>query len=136
MEKQTEEIEDTPRQRVLASAYLMIHYDDKAWTLYAGNDMDYGRFYANYAVYQRQIEDAKARGIRIFDGFGTIGRLDADRGQVGLYEFKKKWGGEFCEFIGEFDYIENRPMYFAYKKLIPYYHKMVNRRMRRRVKKG
>lgn len=135
LEKQQSEIADKPRRKVVASAYLMTHYDDKAWTLYAGNDMDYGKFYANYAVYQRQIEDAKARGIRIFDGFGTVGRQDADSTQIGLYEFKKKWGGEFCEFIGEFDYVENPLMYFAYKKLIPYYHKMVNKRMRNRVKK-
>lgn len=135
LEKQQAEITDKPQRKVVASAYLMTHYDDKAWTLYAGNDMDYGKFYANYAVYQRQIEDAKARGIRIFDGFGTVGCQDADSTQIGLYEFKKKWGGEFCEFIGEFDYVENPLMYFAYKKLIPYYHKMVNKRMRNRVKK-
>ena len=65
--------------------------------------------------------------------FGTIGRPHSDSRLSGLYEFKKKWGGEYTEFIGEFDYIENRPMYFMYKKLIPMYHKMVNKKLRKQV---
>lgn len=136
LEKQQANIADKPREKVVASAYLITNYDDKAWALYAGNDMDYGKFFANYAVYEKQIQDAKEKGLKIFDVFGTIGKPDGDSKLVGLYEFKKKWGGEYIEFIGEFEYIENRTMHFAYKTLIPYYHKIVNKRLRKKVKNG
>lgn len=133
LKKQIEGLADKPKKEIVVSTYLTVKYADKAWALYAANDMDYGKFYGNYAVYQRQIRDAKAEGLKIFDVFGTIGRPHSDSRLSGLFEFKKKWGGEYTEFIGEFDYIENRPMYFMYKKLIPMYHKMVNKKLRKQV---
>ncbi|MCI6018512.1 MAG: aminoacyltransferase [Clostridiales bacterium] len=122
-----------PQTDLVVSAYMNVKYDDKSWTLYAANDMEYRKFYANYLVYNRQIEDAYNEGRKIFDVFGTIGKPDSKSKLSGLFEFKKKWGGEYTEFIGEFDYIENKPMYFLYKKLIPFYHKMVNKRLRKQV---
>ena len=132
-EKQKEQLSGRPQEKVVISAYLMVYYDDKAWTLYAGNDMDYSKFYGNYAVYRQAIIDAKNDGYKIFDGFGSTGRPGADPHLDGLYEFKKKWGGEFTEFIGEFDFVQNKPLYFMYKKLIPIYHKRVNKKMRKQI---
>lgn len=136
LEKQQADIADKPREKVVVSAYLITNYDDKAWALYAGNDMNYGKFFANYAVYEKQIQEAKKKGLKIFDVFGTIGKPDGDSKLAGLYEFKKKWGGEYTEFIGEFEYIENKFMYTLYKTLIPYYHKIVNKRLRKRTQNG
>ncbi|MBQ6389162.1 MAG: peptidoglycan bridge formation glycyltransferase FemA/FemB family protein [Mogibacterium sp.] len=126
------ELADKPQEEVIVSSYLTVKYLDKIWTLYGANDMDYSRYYANYAVYEKMIEDSNAEGLRVFDGFGTVGRPDAAGNARGLYEFKKKWGGELTEFIGEFDLILNRPVYFAYSKLIPVYHELSNRRHRNR----
>ena len=131
--KQLEGLADKPKEEVTVSTYLDAQYADKTWALYAANDMDYGRFYANYAVYQQQIRDAKNEGREVFDVFGTVGRPEEAGSTAGLYEFKKKWGGELTEFIGEFDYILNKPVFFAYSKLIPAYHRMMNRRLRKSV---
>lgn len=122
------ELENKPQEEVVVSSYITVTYLDKIWTLYGANDMDYSKYYPNYAVYEKMIEDANAEGLRVFDGFGTVGRPDASQSAIGLYEFKKKWGGELTEFIGEFDYILNKPVYFAYSKLIPVYHNFRNRR--------
>ncbi len=132
VDKHIDGLADKPDETVTVSTYLITHYADKAWALYAANDMDYGKFFANYAVYQRQIQDSREDGRRVFDVFGTVGRPDEDGKLAGLYEFKKKWGGEFTEFIGEFDYILNKPVYLAYSKLIPLYHNMVNKRMKKK----
>lgn len=136
VERQLDNLADKPREEVIVSTYLITHYADKAWALYAANDMDYGKFFANYAVYQRQIRDSKEAGRRIFDVFGTVGRPEEAGSTAGLYEFKKKWGGELTEFIGEYDYILNKPVYAAYSRLIPMYHDMVNRRLRQSVAIG
>ncbi len=131
---QLENLRDKPMEDVTVSACLTVHYADKAWSLYAGNDRDYGKFYANYLVYQRQIRDAFRQGRKCFDLFGTVGKPDSSN-RTGLYEFKKKWGGELTEFIGEFDYVENPLMYAVYTKLIPHYHRIVKNRLRRRAQK-
>ncbi len=133
IDKQLDGLADKPREEVTVSTYLDAQYADKTWALYAANDMDYGRFYANYAVYEQQIRDAKNEGRGTFDVFGTVGRPEEAGSTAGLYEFKKKWGGELTEFIGEFDYILNRPVFAAYSKLIPAYHRMMNRRLRKSV---
>ena len=93
--------------------------------------MDYKRLYANYLVYEKQIRDSKERNMEIFDVFGTIGEPTSDNHLVGLHDFKKKWGGEYTEFIGEFDFIINKFMYFVYKKLIPIRHKIVNKKLKK-----
>ena len=133
VEKQLEGLADKPKTEVIVSTYLDAQYADKTWALYAANDMDYGKFFANYAVYQKQIRDAKEEGREVFDVFGTVGRPEEAGSTAGLYEFKKKWGGELTEFIGEFDYILNKPVFFAYSKLIPVYHNLMNRRLRKSV---
>ena len=96
--------------------------------------MDYKNLFGNYAVYKKQIRDAKESGLDIFDVFGTIGDPNSKSHLVGLHDFKKKWGGEYTEFIGEFDYITNKFMYFVYIKLIPLRHKIINKMLRRKNK--
>lgn len=133
VEKQLEGLADKPKEEVIVSTYLDAQYADKTWALYAANDMDYGKFFANYAVYQQQIRDAHDEGRDTFDVFGTVGRPEEAGSTAGLYEFKKKWGGELTEFIGEFDYVLNKPVFFAYSKLIPAYHRIMNRRLKKSV---
>lgn len=136
LKAELEQHQNKPKTDVVVSAYLNVKYADKSWTLYAANDMEYRKFYANYLVYQKQIETAIAEQRKIFDVFGTIGRPDSTGKLNGLFEFKRKWGGEYTEFIGEFDFIENKLMHFIYKKLIPIYHKAVNKRLRKQVQQN
>ena len=131
LDRKLAELENRPQGEVVASSYITVTYIDKVWTLYGANDMDYSKYYPNYALYEKMIEDAVADGYKVFDGFGTVGRPEADNGAIGLYEFKKKWGGELTEFIGEFDFILNKPVFYAYKKLIPIYHNIRNARIRK-----
>ena len=136
METQIENLADKPKKKIVVSSYLDVQYADKTWALYAANEMDYGKYFANYAVYERQIRDAKDDGRKTFDVFGTAGRKENARNAAGLYEFKRKWGGEFVEFIGEFDYVINKPMYYVYQVLIPVYHRIVNRRLTKSVQQA
>lgn len=131
IEEQLDFFKDKPKDTIIVSSYLIVHYGNKSWALYAANDMDYKRLYANYLVYEKQIRDSKERNMEIFDVFGTIGEPTSDNHLVGLHDFKKKWGGEYTEFIGEFDFIINKFMYFVYKKLIPIRHKIVNKKLKK-----
>jgi len=132
--EQISSLESIPKETIVVSSYLIVKYNDIAWALYAANDMDYKTMYANYLVYKTQIEDAFREGFKVFDVFGTIGEPNKESSLLGLHDFKKKWGGEYTEFIGEFDLVLNRFMYFIYTKLIPIYHKIINKRLKRRVK--
>lgn len=131
---QIEFLKDKKDENVVVSSYLTVFYNDKAWALYAANDMEYRTFYANYAIYQKQIEDSFNSGKKVFDVFGTIGDPTGDSHLLGLHDFKKKWGGEYTEFVGEFDYILNPVYYFLFKKIIPIRHKIINKYLRKKGK--
>ncbi|MGI6329737.1 MAG: lipid II:glycine glycyltransferase FemX [Bacilli bacterium] len=117
------------------SAQLIVYYGDKGWVLYAGNDYKFSRTYANYLVYQNHIEEAYQRKVKIYDQFGTVGDLRDDNPLKGLHEFKRKFGGEYIEFIGEFDLIINKFLYYIFIYLIPFYRKIKRRIIIRRIKK-
>ena len=119
---------------ITLSAHMIIEYGDKAWVLYAGNHNILSETYVNYNTYYEHIKYCKNKGIKIYDQFGTIGDLSKDNPRLGLHEFKKKFGGDYVEFIGEWDYITNKPMYFVFTKLVPLYRKIVRNKSKKALK--
>ena len=77
--------------------------------------------YTNYKTYLEHIKYYYDKKIKTYDQFGTIGDLRKDNPLLGLHEFKKKFGGNYVEFNGEFDLVLNKFMYFVFTKLVPIY---------------
>ena len=119
---------------ITLSAHMIIEYGDKAWVLYAGNHNILSETYVNYNTYYEHLKYCKEKGIKIYDQFGTIGDISKDNPRLGLHEFKKKFGGDYVEFIGEFDYITNRLMYFVFTKLVPIYRSIVRKKSKKELK--
>ena len=119
---------------IVLSAHMIIEYGDKAWVLYAGNHNVLSETYVNYNTYYEHLKYCKEKGIKIYDQFGTIGDLSKYNPRLGLHEFKKKFGGDYVEFIGEFDLVTNKLMYFVFTKLVPIYRKLVRNRSKKELK--
>lgn len=111
--------------KITLSAHFILEYGDKAWVLYAGNHNILTETYANYKTYEEHIHYYQQKGIKIYDQFGTIGDLRPENPLLGLHEFKKKFGGNYVEFTGEFDLVLNKLMYFIFTKLVPFYRKAI-----------
>lgn len=120
-------------EEVTLSAHMIIEYGDKAWVLYAGNHNILTETYVNYHTYYEHLKFCKDRGLKIYDQFGTIGDLSKDNPRLGLHEFKKKFGGDYVEFMGEFDYIVKPIYYFAFTKLVPVYRNMIKKRKKKEL---
>ena len=119
---------------ITLSAHMIIEYGDKAWVLYAGNHNILTETYVNYNTYYEHIKYAKEKGLKIYDQFGTIGDLSENNPRLGLHEFKKKFGGDYVEFIGEWDYIIKPFTYFVFTKLVPLYRKMIRKKSKKELK--
>ena len=119
---------------ITLSAHMIIEYGDKAWVLYAGNHNILSETYVNYNTYFEHIKYCKEKNIKVYDQFGTIGDLSESNPRLGLHEFKKKFGGDYIEFIGEWDYITNPIMYFIFTKLVPIYRKIIRKKSKRELK--
>ena len=120
---------------ITLSAHMIIEYADKAWVLYAGNHNILSETYVNYNTYFEHIKYCKNKGIKIYDQFGTIGDLSESNPRIGLHEFKKKFGGDYIEFAGEFDYITNHIMYFIFTKLVPIYRNIIRKKSKKNLKR-
>ena len=119
---------------ITLSAHMIVTYGNKAWVLYAGNHNLLTETYTNYHTYYEHLKFCKERGIEIYDQFGTIGDLSKDNPRLGLHEFKKKFGGDYIEFMGEFDYVLKPLYYFAFTKLVPIYRNYIKKRKKKELK--
>ena len=115
------------------SAHMIIEYGNKAWVLYAGNHNILSETYVNYNTYYEHLKYCKDKGIEIYDQFGTIGDLSENNSRLGLHEFKKKFGGNYVEFLGEWDYVTKPFMYFVFTKLVPIYRNLVRKKSKKEL---
>ena len=111
------EINQIDEKELTLSSIITVKFKDKVWTVHGGNHSKLMNLNANYAIYYEIIKDANKEGYRIVDLFGTCGIPDPDPSNpiFGIHSFKKRLGGEYVEFIGEYDLIINKLIYKLYK---------------------
>lgn len=116
-------------KEIVLSSIIIVKYKDMVWTVHGGNHSILMNLNANYLLYYTIIEDAVKDGYKVIDFFGTCGEANPsqDNPIFGIHSFKKRLGGEYTEFIGEFDLVVNPVMYFLFTKLIPIYRKIVRK---------
>ena len=131
-----QEAQDKYSEEIILNGHVIMEYGDKAWVLYAGNHNILMDSYSNYAVYKEHIKYCHEHGIKMYDQFGTVGDLSKDNPRLGLHEFKKKFGGDYVEFMGEFDLVTKKFMYFVFNKLVPIYRNKVRRKAKKKLKES
>ena len=89
---------------------IPIMYGNKTWYLYGASSNSYRNLMPNYLLQWTAIKQAIADKKEIYDFRGVSGVVDEKHPQYGLYRFKKGFGAEFTEFIGE--------VYMPYKPLV------------------
>ena len=102
---------DTPIAGTLA-----IHYGDKVWYLYGASSNEHRNLMPNYLLQWRMIQWAVETNCRIYDFRGVSGDVSEDNPHYGLFRFKQGFGGEFTEFVGEFDYVQSKLAYLIAEK--------------------
>ena len=114
---------------------LAILYGDKVWYLYGASSNEHRNLMPNYLLQWSMIQWAIENNCRVYDFRGVSGDISEDNPHYGLYRFKKGFGGEFTEFVGEYDYVMNKVSYFiaekgalAYKTLAAKVYMLKNRK--------
>lgn len=94
------------------SAIMPILYGNKMWYLYGASSNKYRNLMSTYLLQWEMIKLAIKNNCKIYDFRG----VSMENGKEdGLYRFKKGFGGDFVELIGEI-YIPFKPIkYFFYK---------------------
>ena len=115
--KDLDELNKVKKEEITLSSIMTCKYADKVWTVHGGNATALRNLNANYYVYYNIIKDAHEEGYKLADFFGCSGVANPPKTSsiYGLHNFKKRLGGEYHEFIGEFDLVVNKPLNFVYK---------------------
>jgi peptidoglycan pentaglycine glycine transferase (the first glycine) len=122
-----EEVKNIEEKELILSSIITVKYQNKVWTIHGGNRDQLRFLNANYWLYYKIIEDAVTEGFKIVDFFGTTGEPTPGNAVYGIHLFKKRLGGEYTEFIGEFDYVLKPLLYFGYTKVYPKIRKKLKR---------
>ena len=95
------------------------------WTLYIGNnDLATYTFSVNRAYYEA-IKYAQQQGYEFLDLYGTVGDPHTTiKNYAGIHEYKRKMGGTYTEFIGEFDLVNKPFWYKVLPSMLKIYRKM------------
>lgn len=126
MNKELEEINSIKEEKIVLSSIITAKYNDKVWTVHGGNNNNLRFLNANYLLYYEIIKDAVKENYKIIDFFGTTGNPTPDNPIYGIHLFKQRLGGDYTEFIGEFDYVNKKLLYFLYNKYLDYKKKRKN----------
>lgn len=125
--KEYDEVKNIKEKEIVLSSMITAKYQNKVWTVHGGNSDELRFLNANYWLYYTIIEDAVKDGYKVVDFFGTTGEPTPGNAVYGIHLFKKRLGGEYTEFIGEFDYILKPVLYFGYTKVFPKIRKHLKR---------
>lgn len=82
-------------------------------TFHSGILVEYKKFTPKYLMYDAHIKDAYKKKIKYANFYGISGHFNQDDKDYGMFEFKKGFGGNVVELIGEFTY-PLHPLYYVY----------------------
>ena len=116
MEKDIAFLSDKGDKEIVIASLICTYTEKGAWSMYIGNDEIAEYTGTVNRLYYEYIKDAYDQGKDFADLFGTVGDPHTTyHNLAGLHEYKRKLGGTYVEFIGEFDLV-NKPFWY---KVLP-----------------
>lgn len=119
LQKEITEIEqggyDVDRNTVLGAKFIIM-MGENVWNVNMYTVKTLLNFRGAFALHRFAIEDLYKKGAGTYDFEGVSGSFDPHDAYYGLTDFKKSFGGDFLEFLGEFDAIADKRKYRLWKK--------------------
>ena len=92
--------------KMALSGVTLITYGQEAVMLLAGNDEKYlQHFMTSNIIVSNLIKLAQSKGYKYYNFYGITGDFNPQSEHYGLYAYKKQYGGEVVELIGQFSYV-------------------------------
>ena len=108
-----EQIAQTHPQEYTCASLICTYSKTGAWSLYIGNDETATYTGTVNRLYYEFIKDAYENNYEYADLFGVVGDPQTKyKNLAGIYEYKRKIGGDYIEFVGEFDLV-NKPIWYT-----------------------
>ena len=108
-------LKDEHGDKILMASSMFIIYPNEVIYLYSGSFDHFMKYNPQYLIQWEIIKYTIKNKIPRYNFYGIDGDFSKDNPMYGVYEFKKGFGGEVIELVGEFDLIINKFIYNLYK---------------------
>lgn len=125
LEKELDVFSNIKEDKLIVCSLICTYTNNRAWSLFIGNN-DIGNLtFAVTRSYYEAIKDAYENSYEFFDLFGTPGDPNTKyKNLAKLHDFKRKFGDQYIEFIGEFDLVNKKFLYKLLPILLKVYRKL------------
>lgn len=127
--KKKEKIEKIQKENgdiIPLGGILFLIYGNEVLSLVGGSYDKFMEFQSAYTVHWAGVKYAIENNYERYNFYGITGNFDEKNPLFGLYSFKKDFGGQVVELLGEFDLIVNKPFYYLYKAAFGTYRGLKN----------
>lgn len=111
---------------ILMSGGMFMFYGKETVYLYSGSAVEHLSYGGQYLVQWEVIKRAIAGGYERHNFYGISGNLTEDDPRWGVYKFKKSFGGQVVEYIGDFDLVV-KPVSYRLANVL----KIIKKKLRR-----
>ena len=114
--KHIEELRDEHGEVITLGGILFFIHGNEVLSFAGGSYKEFMEFQSAYTVHFAGMKYAIENNYDRYNFYGITGDFDEKRNPLyGLYSFKRDFGGYVVEFMGEFDLVINKPLYWLYK---------------------
>lgn len=124
--EEIKELKDKYGEVVTLGGILFLIYGNEVLSLVGGSYKELMDFQSAYNLHFEMLKYAVENNYDRYNFYGITGDFREENPLYGLYSFKRDFGGEVVELIGEFDLIINKPLYYLYKVAYACYHTIKN----------
>jgi len=112
--KEYEELYSKHGSVLMLGGIMYFIYGKEVLSFIGGAYEEFLEFQPFYTLHYEMIKYALEKGYEHYNFYGISSDLSPKDPMYGIYLFKKGFGGEVVELIGEYDYIVNRGYYIIY----------------------
>ncbi len=110
LKKYQEKYGDT---KIIAGGLYML-YGRQLVYLLGASYKEFMKYNSQYLLQWKMINYAKEHNYQTFNFYGIDGDFSKESKNYGLFDFKRGFGAEVVELVGEFDLVIDKPMYILY----------------------
>ena len=110
LKKYQEKYGDT---KIIAGGLYML-YGRQLVYLLGASYKEFMKYNSQYLLQWKMINYAEEHNYQTFNFYGIDGDFSKESKNYGLFDFKRGFGAEVVELVGEFDLVIDKPMYILY----------------------
>lgn len=118
---ETKELKKKYGDIITLGGILFLTYGDEVLSLFGGSYKEFSYYYSPYTTNYEMIKYAIENKYKKYNFYGITGDFNETNEYYGLYDFKRGFGGQVVELIGEFDLIISKYKMTVYNTALKVY---------------